>query len=322
VFDVNRPHTLAALTRWWDEFRAKAPVPDADAARFCVVLVGNKVDLARADGGADGAVGELEALRFLDGLVPEPVSGPPSPVSDHSSVLSHDEPLTDREALAPAHPLSIARPRHPKPKSLSRSHSRSAGSMLRGGGGTVTTTRTTITIYHTPSSSLSLSSSPTSPSHLDRFESARSSRYSSHSRSRSSRSSLSLELSPPRAPRRVSSLSMSTTSDAPTITPSIYLHNHAAPHARRRSRSPDALPPQPERRPKLFFASAKTGEGVPDIFAYVAQRVLLCAAYDAALDARRAASADDMTIHLDGAHDYSRARGGWQAPGAGTCCSS
>ncbi|EIN13095.1 ras-domain-containing protein [Punctularia strigosozonata HHB-11173 SS5] len=359
IFDVNKPSTLTSLTRWWDEFRAKAPVPDEEAADFCCVVVGNKMDLARpgssinhnaatqtaADGYINSIVTELEAMRFLDTLIP-PDSHPPSPISDHDSIISHDEPLTDREAFP--HPLSNSSPLpHPrsiaissKSKSLSRSHSRSATSMI----GTVRTTRTTVTIYHTPSSSLSLSLH-------DHFSSARSSprasyysRAHSRSRSRTRSSSLSsLEMSPTRTPRRMASLSMSTTSDAPTVAPrrpysststtpsttNPYPHAHSLP-----SLALASLPPRAPRGPKLFFASAKTGDGVPDVFAYVAQRVLARWAYEAALDARTlhvrdrsGLDSDDVdgggTIRLDARGRGGRRRAkGWKVPGADTCCAS
>ncbi|KZT08835.1 uncharacterized protein LAESUDRAFT_628756, partial [Laetiporus sulphureus 93-53] len=45
MFDVNQPETLHALTKWWADFREKAPVPDDEAEDFCCVVVGNKVDL-------------------------------------------------------------------------------------------------------------------------------------------------------------------------------------------------------------------------------------------------------------------------------------
>ncbi|KAJ6472934.1 P-loop containing nucleoside triphosphate hydrolase protein, partial [Mycena vitilis] len=44
MYDVTAPETLHALRRWWAEFRDKAPVADEDVGRFCVVVVGNKVD--------------------------------------------------------------------------------------------------------------------------------------------------------------------------------------------------------------------------------------------------------------------------------------
>ncbi|KAJ6486295.1 P-loop containing nucleoside triphosphate hydrolase protein, partial [Mycena vulgaris] len=45
MYDLTAPETLQALTNWWAEFRAKAPVADADLRGFCVVVVGNKLDL-------------------------------------------------------------------------------------------------------------------------------------------------------------------------------------------------------------------------------------------------------------------------------------
>ncbi|EJF56138.1 hypothetical protein DICSQDRAFT_39552, partial [Dichomitus squalens LYAD-421 SS1] len=45
MFDVNQPHTLGALTKWWDDFRDKAPVSDERVEEFCCVVVGNKTDI-------------------------------------------------------------------------------------------------------------------------------------------------------------------------------------------------------------------------------------------------------------------------------------
>jgi Ras-related protein Rab-7A len=65
------------------------------------------------------------------------------------------------------------------------------------------------------------------------------------------------------------------------------------------SRAP--LPTPPERGPKVFFASAKTGEGVSEVFEYIAQRVIRKWAYEEQMDARllhyRDPSGDD-TIRL------------------------
>ncbi|KAJ6480440.1 P-loop containing nucleoside triphosphate hydrolase protein, partial [Mycena sanguinolenta] len=47
MYDVTAPETLHALRRWWDEFKAKAPVRDEDLSAgrgFVVVVVGNKID--------------------------------------------------------------------------------------------------------------------------------------------------------------------------------------------------------------------------------------------------------------------------------------
>ncbi|KAJ7143980.1 P-loop containing nucleoside triphosphate hydrolase protein, partial [Mycena epipterygia] len=44
MYDVTAPETLGALTKWWAEFRDKAPVADEDLRGFCVAVVGNKLD--------------------------------------------------------------------------------------------------------------------------------------------------------------------------------------------------------------------------------------------------------------------------------------
>lgn len=46
----------------------------------------------------------------------------------------------------------------------------------------------------------------------------------------------------------------------------------------------DPLPP--ERGPKLFFTSAKTGEGVHEVFEYIARRVVTRWEYEETIDAR------------------------------------
>ena len=53
----------------------------------------------------------------------------------------------------------------------------------------------------------------------------------------------------------------------------------------RRQNAP-CLPPKPERRPRLFLASAKTGVGVEPIFEYIARRVAMRWTYAEALEAR------------------------------------
>ncbi|KAJ7860142.1 P-loop containing nucleoside triphosphate hydrolase protein, partial [Mycena leptocephala] len=44
MYDVTSPETLYALTKWWSEFKEKAPVAEEDLRGFCVCVVGNKVD--------------------------------------------------------------------------------------------------------------------------------------------------------------------------------------------------------------------------------------------------------------------------------------
>jgi Ras-related protein Rab-7A len=70
------------------------------------------------------------------------------------------------------------------------------------------------------------------------------------------------------------------------------------------------LPPRPERRPRLFFTSAKTGNGVVDVFQHIAERVLRKWEFDEAVEARRMSVLDeefDTTIRL-GTVDERRGR--------------
>ena len=101
---------------------------------------------------------------------------------------------------------------------------------------------------------------------------------------------------------------MSTsTSIAPTITPERYandLHTLAQAKAARSARGP-----------KLFFTSAKTGMGVPEVFAYVAQRVVMRWEWEAEtvyIDVPDF-DGDNSTVHL---------RDGMTRPFRPACCSS
>ncbi|KAG2339947.1 hypothetical protein BDR05DRAFT_840082, partial [Suillus weaverae] len=44
MFDVSAPETMHALTKWWEEFKHRAPVSDEEVNNFCCVVVGNKMD--------------------------------------------------------------------------------------------------------------------------------------------------------------------------------------------------------------------------------------------------------------------------------------
>ncbi|KAG1778673.1 ras-domain-containing protein [Suillus placidus] len=48
MFDVSAPETMHALTKWWEEFKHRAPVSDEEVNNFCCVVVGNKMDLYRS----------------------------------------------------------------------------------------------------------------------------------------------------------------------------------------------------------------------------------------------------------------------------------
>jgi Ras-related protein Rab-7A len=246
MFDVNDRRTLHALRRWWEEFRDRAPVLDEDAEHFCCVVVGNKVDLV-GDGWADGrGVGEEEAKKFVEGLIPiqreVEADAEDGDVDHHDHDHDHDEENEDNDELAssqlterpsPSQTISIVKPTLPV---LVRHASRSVG------------THTALSIYHTPSSSL-----------FDQFYSARASPEPSQSRS------------PPASPSprpRMASRSGSSNSSGLTITPALF----AQPHVNGVVHAPP--PPPRDRGPRLFYTSARTGEGVQAVFEYVAKRVV------------------------------------------------
>ncbi|KAI0042007.1 ras-domain-containing protein [Auriscalpium vulgare] len=328
MFDVNQPESLHALERWWAEFRERAPVSDEEMEDYCCVVVGNKIDLAqqRSEG---PAVTEEDAQAFVDELVPTS-SRASSPVTTYSysepiapeaetSNTTDSEPEPEPELVpsinVPTATTSIdIGARHHKRPSKSRSRS----SQFRFTNGTMTSTHTGLTVFHTPSSS-----------YFDVYESARSSPLPrSHSPS-PARSHLRISSTdshePSRAPRRA--VSTSTFSSAPTITPSLFTRTAAptppTPPVESEDEGPPAapLPPRPERRPKVFFTSAKTGVGVPDMFAYIAQRVVTRWEWEEAVEERTLhfRESTGSTIRLgDGRRDRKRAL---KQLGS-SCCSS
>lgn len=285
MYDVNEPKTLEALTKWWNEFKDRAPLKDEDVAEFCCVVVGNKTDLVPA--GEFPAVMEEDALKFMEGICPleEPEThvSPASPWQPPSLI---DEGPVSPPLRSGSIEISDQRtPQYPFPRGHSSTRSRS---LLRGG--TASSTRTVLSIYHTPSSSL--------------FENYESARTSPTPASRSP--------SPPNPPlsptldnraRRKASTS-SSTSSTPTITPS----NFALQRARTNSNPLPSISqqqdqadltfigdhfdpstphlPKPERNPRLFLTSAKTGEGVSDVFEYIARRVVSRWEYQEIVEAR------------------------------------
>lgn len=306
MFDVNQPQTLEALRKWWEEFRDRAPVPEDQVDRFCCVFVGNKIDVSIPNdapiagplqSGSISRIGEEKARRFMEELIPRsPVTpnlpGQPLP----QRALTTDQTTMSFSIVTPSpprtHSIDIGVYHHVRRKSP---RSRSRSTMFRGTTvGTMTTH--TLSVYHTPSSSI-----------FDSFESARSSpvhfsRASTPSRSRSP------SYSPERVVRRQPSYS-STLSDARTITPSLFGRSNG--DTRSTTPAPAAthalsMPPSLETGAKLFFASAKTGEGVSNVFEYVAERVVRRWEYEEAMENRTLHMADasvDGTIRLQHPND-------------------
>ena len=285
MYDVNEPKTLEALTKWWHEFKDRAPLKDEDVSDFCCVLVGNKMDLVPA--GEFPAVMEVDALKFMEGICPseEPeVNVPLTSPWQSPRVLGED--LVPTQTKSGSIDISDHRTRRgPFPRGHSRSRSRS---FFRGG--TVSSSRTVLSIYHTPSSSL-----------FENYESARSSPTPA-SRSPSPPSNIPLSPTSGNWIKRKAS-SSSSSSSTPTITPSNFALRRARTNSNPLpsiSQQQDQIDPthtsdhlnsplqqpKPERRPKLFLASAKTGEGVVDVFEYIARRVVIRWEYQENLEAR------------------------------------
>lgn len=305
MFDVNRPESLTSLTKWWTEFRERAPLADEEVDDYCCVVVGNKIDLADSD--SVSVVSEAEASRFIEQLVPRLAVPLPLTTGELGTAVelleedSNDPPREgDIDVL-----FTIARSQHididhPRAGSLFKSRSQNL-SVLNG---TVSSAHTGRTSFHTPSSSL-----------FDAYTSARSSpwpwpssRPSSPNRSR--------------PPRRMSS--QSSTSSTVTVTPSLFTraHEEAAtpptpPLLTFTTEHAATFPPQPDRGPRLFFTSAKNGKGVSDVFEYIARRVVMRWEYEEAMEALTLHAHDAMSTAGDTIR-LSRSETKW--PRSGNCC--
>ncbi|CAA7263615.1 unnamed protein product [Cyclocybe aegerita] len=342
MFDVNAPETMEALKKWWADFRDKAPLADEDMQEYCCVVVGNKIDMVGSGRELQETVSESEALEFLDELVPsssELSLSTSSPSTWTGNGNGHQDADGDGDELAssqhtikppspsssPGHSRSssiaiipppdsshIRQPSHSPKHQLSKSRSRSSSRFYSG---TMTTTHTAVTIYHTPSSSL-----------FDVYQSAR----SSPEPWSSSESELHVEpaANATARQRRLTMLSTGSTSSgsAPTITPSLFARERqgngaesVTPVSSPLIPAASGIPLPPERGPKLFFTSAKTGEGVADVFEYIAQRVVRKWEYDEWAEARRMhfreASGAAETVRLQGSG--ARGQGTWAE-----CCST
>ncbi|KIK69815.1 hypothetical protein GYMLUDRAFT_34222 [Collybiopsis luxurians FD-317 M1] len=313
VFDVNTPDSLQALTRWWDQFKLYAPLREEnDIGQFCIVLVGNKVDLGRDK---DYPVSFRQAQVAMDNLVPpelyaskdtSPSSSPPVRHRLDSSPL-RPSPLTQHSPSDSPH-LLIRRLSKSPSQTKSRSKSIDPGSHRSL---YASSSVSALSVYHTPSSSVyhqddspqsfpelsrsfdssypqtvgSIGSSSTgnasavtlTPRNWDQFRSDEDDlrrnnrserlRFDSINSVSSSVSAAESFFSAYSSHEALSS-HVSEPSGSPLIVrPSLHSHPHP--------RSPlSSHPPKPDSGPRLFFASAKTGEGVPDVFEYVAKRVV------------------------------------------------
>jgi len=256
VYDVRRPKSLSEVAMWWRAFAEKCPVPPEEEATWPVVVVGNKIDLLDQVENPEDAIWRREEARaFVSRLIAitaEETADPPSerPYSETASQVTPEEGSKAVSITVNGHPLN----------GTSNSHTNHM-ERLYPTNATFSSIHTGNTIFHTPSSSFHES---------DHFHSAASSFYSgsspAHSRSTSRATT--------RSGRRLTIDTVSSSSA--TITPSLYARGNP-PQTEGPPRTPSIRHPSPvppERGPKLLFTSAKTGEGVSEVFDYIARRAV------------------------------------------------
>ncbi|KAJ7617343.1 ras-domain-containing protein [Roridomyces roridus] len=268
MYDVTAPETLEALTKWWGEFRDKAPVEDEDLPGFCVAVVGNKVDLLV--GVEHEGVSPAQGARFVRTLIPRPDTPPldpplslhaHTPEDEYDDDLLASSQLTARPLDSPT-PTSILRPngRHHHPSAsqisfsplaipgASRASSRARSTVGRA---SLSTATSTLTIYHTPSSSVF---SDSASEYWHDAQSLHSPSYSTVNRSFAD--SLSSDGSPVRTNGNGSIETRPNRSPSETW----LTEPETAEHTRGGAAH--------------FRTSARSGEGVGDVFAWVARRLV------------------------------------------------
>jgi Ras-related protein Rab-7A len=246
IFNVNQPGAMDALVKWWDDFKARAPLMDEDMEDYCCIIVGNKVDVV--DNPAI-RVSKADALHFLDVLVPSSpdIEEPDTPTQPCASAI----------AIIPRPPSTpLTQPQFWPSLSSTQFHSQSSS------------TTSLRSIYNTPSLSL-----------FDQYHSAQASPEGSSS-------DATVYLTPGSPRQQLASISSKSSGSALMMTPSLFARSRAGDMPT----SPLGRPPRPDRYPRLFFTSAKTGEGLDKVFTYIAGRVVKQWEYKAATDVREGSS--------------------------------
>lgn len=320
---------MRALDRWWSEFCACAPLNDEETEEYCLVVVGNKTDLAPSSKGC--AVSEGAALSFIDELVPS--SGSPSsslatpedegdwmprhvldgvPSGPDGEVVAHNNGTLDSDSAGPVDIILVDETRSTVADADNGVGANRENSMST----FMIPPRTPSIDLHShhhkhPSKARSRASqfslapfgtvssnhtgftsfhTPAS-SFSDGLEPYHSALSSPLARSRSP------STSPPfhnqRSYRVLSASAMSTsTSIAPTITQARYANDDNLPTLAQTKL------PRPPRGPKLFFTSAKTGTGVSEVFDYVARRVVMRWEWEEAHMSAPNIIGNSSTVHL------------------------
>jgi Ras-related protein Rab-7A len=239
LYSTVSPTSLESLRTWLDEFRNRCPVEEDEAGDFPWVAVGTKMDLWVE--GASGSVGMADVEALLAELVPKGHQG-------------RSEGYTVDEVASPTPSRSRTDHLHPA---------------VDPNAGTIRTswTSTTSSIYHTPSSSLdgSISSDPddststihpaSTASEDEDPETILGHREAEEERRRGV--DIFMSSSPPRAPSTLGRKYKSFRGH--------LVQSHLDPGDTLESRKQEGM--------KHFRTSAKSGEGVQEVFEYVIRKV-------------------------------------------------
>ncbi|KAF8627924.1 hypothetical protein AX15_004172 [Amanita polypyramis BW_CC] len=306
MFDVNSPDTMQTLTKWWGDFCACTLLEDEEMADFCCVVVGNKIDANVECNSA--RVTEAEALGFVERLVHTPY-----PSLDHNHLNGFALPGPNHNDTSPASPLiNVQQPEErssPNPDdsfqlidpiAISSPYTLANGIARRTSccrdphtvpsyNNTLSSIKSGPSRYYTPSSSL-----------FEQFDSALSSPHVSPASFPEEQQNIQIT-------RRRNSNDTTSSNSAATLTPSLFARENLAGNGtgitsdrttiavpddnsdvdQSALTSPTAIAAPLYRGPKLFFTSAKTGEGVSEVFEYIAHRVVHMREYEEQVEARR-----------------------------------
>ncbi|KAF8760844.1 Ras protein [Rhizoctonia solani] len=303
MFDATRPDSVSDLRRWWNEFAAKRPVLEGSEAEFCAVFVGNKVDLLadqerRVNGPSDTEdrahdwtepngghppIADKLVNQFLQDLIPTKFDLITTPASSRRRTIDVDklsqgislpppEDDTSGPTRTPGKPYLEPTDAEHEPESPPRSSSRSRSIGIP--------SRQWHSNYKPnnlshPSNFLVSDHQPHQPQskHITRNSQLRhgGSSLLSMETARSHFSSSSTPIQPP--PSRSVSHSSSIVSVV-TIKPAQRPGSPPGEGILESPQLPEAGNNLLEIGPKLFWSSARTGEGVASVFEYVAHRVI------------------------------------------------
>ena len=312
MFDVNRPATLHALTRWWSEFRVHAPLHDEDMADYCLVVVGNKTDLVRSSEGV--AVSESTALRFINELVPPSESRSSTPETpkddlrwvparvasgsdDEIGLQDSGDPESDADGAGSATEIILVDETHAAAAAAADEGINDDAADADANTSAAPVLPTIVAPPRTPSidlQALHQKRTSKSRSRSSRFSPAPNGTISSTHTGFTSFHTPASSFSDLAGGDPFESAPSSPPGRSRSCSPSPLPRAHRARISRSTSTASTSTAPtitparyataqalestidrRPPRGPKLFFTSAKTGAGVSDVFTYVAQRVVM-----------------------------------------------